>query len=121
MIAESSVSIVAEPDLVSAAELILRRFGPRAISLLTATRQVEDGRWIAPKLSANDCYVALEEACRKTARVAVRRHQQMGAGRGEFADSLDTLFPDPVAYLARAIKSVISDEGRTARRDVHPV
>jgi hypothetical protein len=109
----------AEYDLVSAAELLLRRFGPRAISLLTAARQMEDGRWISPRLSANDCYVALDEACRKTARVALRKYGQTPAFRGrDLADCLTEIFPDPVAYLARAIKSVVSDEGRAVRRDI---
>src|SRR5258708_7139365 len=109
----------AEYDLVSAAELLLRRFGPRAISLLTAARQMEDGRWVSPRLSANDCYVALDEACRKTARVALRKYGQTPAFKGrDLADCLTEIFPDPVAYLARAIKSVVSDEGRAVRRDI---
>src|SRR5436309_1142733 len=54
---------VCEP--VQAAEIVLRRLGARAISILTSPRQLEDGRWIPARLSANDCYVALEEACRK--------------------------------------------------------
>lgn len=117
------------PDLISAAEMILRRFGPRSISLLTAVRQTDDGRSVTPRLSANDCYVALDEACRKMARVALRnysRRQLTPPGLGvrgaeDFSDCLENLFPDPVAYLARAVKSVIADEGRTARRDLPTV
>jgi hypothetical protein len=87
--------------------------------MLTSTRQSDDGRAIPARLSANDCYVALDEACRKVARVALRKFQQSYAPDGrEFGESLDEIFPDPAAYLARAIKSVIADEGRTARRDV---
>ena len=51
---------------VQAAEIILRRFGARAISILTSPRQMEDGRTIPARLSANDCYVAMAEACRKS-------------------------------------------------------
>src|SRR5471030_3087200 len=54
---------ICEP--VQAAEIVLRRFGARAISILTSPYQLEDGRWIPGRLSANDCYVALEESCRK--------------------------------------------------------
>jgi hypothetical protein len=106
-------------DLVGAAEQILRRYGARAISMLTAARVTEDGRSIMGRLSANDCYVALDEACRKMGRVALRKYQQSYAPDGrEFGECLEEIFPDPPAYLARAIKSVISDEGRAARRDV---
>jgi len=110
---------VEELDLISAAELILRKYSARAITLLTSARQMQDGRWITTRLSANDCYVALDEACRKTARVALRKYKQNSAGDGPgFEDSLDGIFPDPVAYLARAIKSVVSDEGRITRREI---
>jgi len=106
-------------DLIGAAEQVLRRFGARAISMLTSARLTDDGRAIPARLSANDCYVALDEACRKVARVALRKFQQSYAPDGrEFGECLDEIFPDPAAYLARAIKSVIADEGRTARRDV---
>lgn len=108
------------PDAVSASEAILRRFGPRAINLLTAPRQMEDGRWVSPKLSANDCYVALEEACRKVARVALRNYAKRASSE-DFETALENLFPDPVAYLARAIKSVIADEGRAERREIPTV
>jgi len=103
-------------EMVAASEQVLRCFGARAISLLTAARQTEDGRWLPPRLSANDCYVALEEACRKMARVALCRYRQLPpAERGEFATALPILFPDPVAYLARAVKSVIADAQRSIR------
>lgn len=106
-------------DLVSAAEHIYRRYGARAVTMLTSTRIIEDGRTIPARLSANDCYVALDDACRKTARVALRKFRQDYAPDGrEFEECLDEIFPDPPAYLARAIKSVISDEGRAVRRDL---
>jgi tetratricopeptide (TPR) repeat protein len=109
----------AEIEPVGAAEQILRRYGARAISLLTSARQTEDGRRIPARLSANDCYVALEEACRKMARVAVRKFRQDYAPDGlDFAECLEVMFPDPAAYLARAIKSVIADEERIVRREV---
>jgi tetratricopeptide (TPR) repeat protein len=109
-------------DLVSAAEQILRRFGPRAITMLTASRLGDDGRSIPARLSANDCYVALDEACRKVARVAVRKFNQSYAPDGrEFSECLDEIFPDPAAYLARAVKSVIADEGRAVRRELPAV
>jgi tetratricopeptide (TPR) repeat protein len=114
-----SVTAPAEYDLVSAAELILRKFGPRAISVLTMPRQMPDGRWIQPKLSANDAYVALDEACRKVARVALRKART--SPDLPFEQNIDVIFPDPVAYLARAVKSVIADEGRLVRRDIHTV
>ncbi len=109
-------------DLVGAAEQILRRFGARAITMLTSTRQTDDGRAIPARLSANDCYVALDEACRKVARVAMRKFSQSYAPDGrEFGECLDEIFPDPPAYLARAIKSVIADEGRQVRREIPAV
>src|SRR2546430_9619526 len=94
----------AEYDLIGAAELILREYGPRAISVLSTPRQMPDGRWIQPKLSANDAYVALEEACRKVARVAIRKARL--CPDLPFEGALGVIFPDPVAYLARAVKSV---------------
>lgn len=113
------IGATADVDLVGAAEQILRRHGARAISLLTAARHLADGRQVPARLSANDCYVALEEACRKMARVAIRKFRQDHAPDGrEFAACLDEMFPDPAAYLARSIRSVISDAGRAARRDV---
>ena len=116
---EITVTAPAEYDIVSAGELILRKYGPRAITVLTSPRQMPDGRWIQPKLSANDAYVALEEACRKVARVAIRKARQNPDL--PFEQNLDVIFPDPVAYLARAVKSVISDEGRLVRRDIPTV
>lgn len=115
-----TVSVEWEP--VQAAETILRRFAARAISILTQPRTLEDGRCLPARLSANDCYVALEEACRKMARVAVRKFaaeaalQEIG-----FHAALDVIFPDPPAYLTRCIRSVVSDAERTARRDVQTI
>lgn len=106
-------------EAVQAAEIILRRFGARAISILTSPRQMEDGRTLPARLSANDCYVAMEEACRKMARVAVRKYEAephlkpMG-----YSAALEVIFPDPAAYLTRCIRSVISDAERLNRREL---
>lgn len=115
-------------DLVGAAEQILRRYGARSITMLTGARAAESPRddnrasSTTARISANDCYVALDEACRKVARVALRKWRQSYAPDGrDFDECLDEIFPDPAAYLARAIKSVIADEGRAARRDVPAV
>lgn len=120
-IAAKPNSILSTPetvDPVSASAIILRRFGARAITLLTTSRTTEDGRTLPPRLSANDCYVAMEEACRKMARVAVRKYQSDSLGELGFAKSLEVIFPDPVAYLTRCIRSVVSDTERAVRRDV---
>ncbi len=107
---------------VQAAEIILRRFGARAISMLTSTRQLEDGRNLTARLSANDCYVALEEACRKMARVALRKYQNdTRLQSSTYSQALDAIFPDPAAYLTRCIRSVISDAERLNRREVTTV
>lgn len=106
-------------DPVQAAETILRRFGARAVSNLSQPRTLEDGRVLPPRLSANDGYVALEEACRKMARVAIRKFESDPVLQaGSFSDALDQIFPDATAYLARCIRSVISDTERVVRRDV---
>ncbi|HZP83760.1 MAG TPA: tetratricopeptide repeat protein [Chthonomonadaceae bacterium] len=112
-------SVTGDVELVQAAETILRRYGPRAITILTNPRVLEDGRRLPARLSANDCYVAMADACRKMARVSLRKYradaelQALG-----FAAALDTLFPDPPAYLTRCLRSVVSDAERAARRDV---
>jgi tetratricopeptide (TPR) repeat protein len=109
-------------DPVRAAETILRRFAARAISILTQPRTLEDGRCLPARLSANDCYVALEEACRKMARVAVRKYEAGAELQAEsFESALDRIFPDPPAYLTRCIRSVVSDAERVARREVPTV
>jgi tetratricopeptide (TPR) repeat protein len=83
---------------------------------------MEDGRTIPARLSANDCYVAMEEACRKMARVALRKFQsephlqELG-----YSGALEVIFPDPPAYLTRCIRSVISDAERLARRELPTV
>ncbi len=106
-------------DPVSASAIILRRFGARAITLLTTSRTTDDGRTLPPRLSANDCYVAMEESCRKMARVAVRKYQsEAPLAKLGFAKSLEVIFPDPAAYLTRCIRSVVSDTERAIRRDV---
>jgi tetratricopeptide (TPR) repeat protein len=109
-------------DPVQAAETILRRFGARGITMLSSPRTLEDGRTLPPRLSANDCYVAMEESCRKMARVALRKYQaDTGLQALGFAEALDSIFPDPTAYLTRCIRSVVSDAERVARRDVPTV
>lgn len=111
------------PDPVSVAEAVLRRYGPRAVSLLVNARALDDGRVLPPRLSANDCYVALDEACRKVARVACRRIGRAGGLRSgqDLGAALDSAFPDPVSYLARAIRSVVSDAARAERREPRTV
>ena len=107
---------------LEAAETIFRRFGARAISILTNARVLEDGRTLPPRLSANDCYVAMEESCRKMARVAVRKFEADARLQAVgFSDALDAIFPDPPAYLTRCIRSVISDAERADRREVPTV
>ncbi len=111
-----------EIDPVQAAEVILRRFAARAISILTNPRTLEDGRVLPARLSANDCYVVMEEACRKMARVALRKYQATPALQAMgYNRALDEIFPDPAAYLTRCIRSVVSDGERAARRDVPTV
>lgn len=108
-----------EIDPVQATETILRRYGARAITMLTVPRTLDDGRTLPARLSANDCYVVLEEACRKMARVALRKtladEELRTVG---FAAALDRIFPDPPAYLTRCIRSVVSDAERAARREL---
>jgi tetratricopeptide (TPR) repeat protein len=118
----SAKSCEGNVDPVTAAEVILRQLGPRAITLLSSPRTLDDGRKLPARLSANDCYVALEEACRKMARVAVRKFQaEPHLAPLGFAQALAVLFPDPVAYLTRCIRSVVSDAERAARREMPTV
>ena len=123
--AARTITAPAQAEAISpleAAETILRRYAARAISILSNPRTLDDGRTLPARLSANDCYVALEESCRKMARVAVRKYEAethlhvMG-----FADALDIIFPDPPAYLTRCIRSVIADAERAGRREVATV
>lgn len=113
---ERETSGVLAPDPVSAAEEILRCYAARAITMLTSCHNVPDERSTYCRLSANDCYVALDEACRKMARVAVNRYKKQNSGY-RFEEVLGELFPDAAAYLARAIKSVIADAERLERRE----
>ena len=117
-------NFAAERDIepVQAAEAIFRKFGPRAISLLTNPRALDDGRTLPPRHSANDCYVAMEESCRKMARVALRKYQADGGLQAMgFSAALDAMFPDPAAYLTRCIRSVISDAERLTWREAPAV
>jgi len=83
---------------------------------------LEDGRVVAARLSANDCYVAMAEACKKMARVAVRKYEAEPRLRAlGYSEALEAIFPDPVAYLARCIRSVISDAERLSRREIPAV
>ena len=98
-------------------EAVLRKFSARAITLLTQPRHFEDGRVLPPALSANDCYCALQDACRKMARVAERKLESSVALQSmPLPDALTTIFPDGAAYLSRCIRSVISDVERAERR-----
>lgn len=101
-----------QAEIASAAEELLASVAPRAISLLTSPRTLDDGREVGPRLSANDCYSALSEACRKMARVVVARRAAAGVRA-----SIPDLFPEPAAYLARAIRSVLTDDARVLRRE----
>src|SRR5439155_21318142 len=54
--------------------------------------------------------------------VALRKYQSdPGLQAGGFASALDSIFPDPAAYLTRCIRSVISDAERLTRRDLPTV
>jgi len=109
-------------DPVSAAGIIRARFAARAITSLSNSRTLDDGRVIPPRHSANDCYVALEESCLKMARVAVRKYNlERSLQAVGFSEALPTIFPEPVAYLIRAIRSVISDTEREIRREMPTV
>ncbi|HLH81291.1 MAG TPA: hypothetical protein VKV29_13540 [Chthonomonas sp.] len=115
-------ALLNDETLRKATDTVLQRYGARAVTLLSSPRPLEDGRLLPPRLSANDCYVALEEACRKMARVALRQYHAAAHLQGvDFSTALDSLFPDPVAYLSRCIRSVISDAERIARREVPTV
>jgi len=64
----------------------------------------------------------MAEACKKMARVAVRKYQaEPHLHALGYADALEVLFPDPTAYLARCIRSVISDTERLNRREIPTV
>jgi tetratricopeptide (TPR) repeat protein len=64
----------------------------------------------------------MEEACRKMARVALRKFEaNVKLQATGFTAALDKIFPDPVAYLARCIRSVVSDTERIARRELPTV
>ena len=105
-------------DSLSISESILRQFGPRAITMLTAPRQAQDGSTFLPRLSANDAYAALQEACKKMARVTAARIAKDGLlSLMSLADAIRAAFPEPAAYLARCIRSVISDAERLSRHE----
>ena len=56
------------------------------------------------------------------ARVALRKFESDTLLQsGSFSEALDKIFPDATAYLARCIRSVISDTERVVRRDVPTV
>ncbi len=110
------------PELMSAAEIVLSQFGARTVTHLSTPRTMPDGKIIPARMSANDAYSVLEEACVKMARVAIRNYSTRASLQTvPFVNALGDIFPDPVAYLARAIRSVLSDEGRAARHEVSTV
>src|SRR5208282_200295 len=89
-VAVRTEAVVTEIEPLQAAETILRRYGARAITILTNPRTLDDGRTLPARLSANDCYVAMEEACRKMARVALRKYLAVDDLRARgFAVALD--------------------------------
>ena len=105
-------------DPVAVASTIRSMYAAKAISSLSNPRTLEDGRTILPRLSANDCYVALEEACHKMARVAARKiSSEPALGKAPVGEALGKIFPEPVAYLIRAIRSVVADAEREVRRE----
>lgn len=109
-----------EVDLVQAVDVIIEHFGPRAVTIVSQGRQSSEIASSGMHLSANDGYVAVGDAARKMARVAIRRYHQSSLQRlgVPFAEALDRLFPDGAAYLSRCIRSVVSDVGRVARREL---
>lgn len=103
-------------DVAQIAAELRERIAPRAITLLCAPRTLDDGTVVHPRLSINDCYAALPEASLKMARVVIARRQALASDQA--GGSIEALFPDAAAYLARAIRSVLSDQGRAERREL---
>ena len=77
--------------------------------LLTGARPADDGRLIPARLSANDCYVALDEACRKMARVALRKFRQSQPDT-DFGGALPAIFSGArVAATYAAVGAVFGE------------
>lgn len=110
-----------EIGIDDAVYVLLDLYGARAVTSLVSPRKMPDGKVFCPKLSANDCYSVLHEACRKMARVAIRTYEDRFSAEIGFGMALRFIFPDPIAYLARAIRSVLSDAGRTERQQAPTV
>ncbi len=106
------------PDRSEIAGFLLQQFGARAVAFLCRPRTLPDGKVVPSRISSSDAYAALEEACFKMARVALRSLQNNSALQMvPLHTAVTHIFPDPAAYLARAVRSVISDAGRTERRE----
>ncbi len=110
-----------EIGLDDAVYVLLDLYGARAVNSLVSPRRMPDGKVFCPKLTANDCYSVLHEACRKMARVALRTYEDRFSSDISFGMALRFIFPDPIAYLGRAIRSVLSDAGRTERQQAPTV
>jgi tetratricopeptide (TPR) repeat protein len=105
-------------DPVAAGEALVRLHGARAVTM-AISRPIETGAGVSLRISANDAYAALEEAVRKVTRAALPKYRLLQAdGATDFGESLAHVFPDPAAYLARAIRSVVIDQGRAAKREI---
>jgi len=89
------------------AQIIRERYGARAVSIVTGPER-------AGRLSVNDAWVALYDACHKMSRVALRRHEARG-GDDDTPLALETLFPEPLAYLICSLLSVVQDARRIGR------
>jgi len=89
------------------AQIIRERYGARAVSIVTDPER-------AGRLSVNDVWVALYDACHKMSRVALRRHEARG-GDDDTPLALETLFPEPLAYLICSLLSVVQDARRVRR------
>lgn len=117
-----SLSVLPEPDPVEVATIIFRKYGARSITFLTGYSSDDPGRDKANRISPNDCYAAMDMALRKMARVALNKyHSEYYPDGIPFEAALQCMFPDPVAYLAKAIRSVIADTERLNRKEVKTV
>ncbi len=117
-----NLSILQEPDTVEAASIIFRRYGARSITFLTGYASDDPGRDKANRISPNDCYAAMDMAVRKMARVALHKYHSDYLPDGiPFETALTRIFPDPVAYLAKAIRSVIADAERLNRKEIKTI
>jgi tetratricopeptide (TPR) repeat protein len=117
-----NLAILQEPDTVEAASIIFRSYGARSITFLTGYASDAPGRDNAYRISPNDCYAAMDMAVRKMARVALHKYHSEYLPDGiPFEKALKRIFPDPVAYLAKAIRSVIADAERLNRKEIKTI